>query len=386
MKHLATIWSGLLVCSCVVPMASAANVLKPVSLPFADGKLVGASFSPDSSRLAIIRTVAAPGGGQRHVLQIVEMKSGLELTEADVLTDEPVDLAMNAHLISYSSDGRYLLVAARGSDVLSILDAATLRTLKRVALHPETDSRITLGEGHRYFRGVISLTASAKGNVFGVLTHDELQGNEAFVGSFSSGQSIKGWSLGKGRVASQLRQTSLSLNQDGSNAVVSVLPDENRLPKAFNNLRLYNSRTGKMMTSVRTKGLIGQVMLLSGNSVLAASIDTPSLLSKNICIEKWNLSSGKLGGQFCDGGRNVSATLSAAPSADRVVGFASQIHKSIEGQVYTASGRLDVWDMRSGNLVASSDEIPHFVSSVQISANGEWVLADQVLLQLNATR
>jgi hypothetical protein len=235
----------------------------------------------------------------------------------------------------------------------------------------------------RYFRGVISLTASAKGNVFGVLTHDELQGNEAFVGSFSSGQIIKAWSLGKGRVASQLGQTSLSLNEDGSSAVVSVLPDENRLPKVFSNLHLYNSRTGEMMTSVRTNGLVGQIMLLSGNNVLAASIDTPGLFSKKACIEKWSLSSGKLDGQFCDEGRNVSAALSAAPSADRVVGFASQIHKSIEGQVYAASGRVDVWDMRSGNLVASSDEIPHFVSSVQISANGEWVLADQVLLQLS---
>jgi hypothetical protein len=69
--------------------------------------------------------------------------------------------------------------------------------------------------------------------------------------------------------------------------------------------------------------------------------------------------------------------------AERVVGFASQIHKSIEGHVYAASGRVDVWNTKSGSLIASSDEIPHFVSSVQISANGEWVLADQVLLQLS---
>lgn len=189
MKRLAMIWSGVLACSSVVPMASAANVLKPVTLPSANGKLAGAAFSPDSNRLAIIRNVVAPGGGQRHVLQIVDMKSRQELTEADVLNDEPADLAINAHLIAYSSDGRFLLVAARGSDVLSILDAATLRTLKRVALHPEVDSRVTLTKGHRYFRGVISLTASA--DVFGVLTHDELQGNEAFIGSFSSGRSSK---------------------------------------------------------------------------------------------------------------------------------------------------------------------------------------------------
>jgi hypothetical protein len=84
------------------------------------------------------------------------------------------------------------------------------------------------------------------------------------------------------------------------------------------------------------------------------------------------------------GSKNWNGWPSAQlPRQSGVVGFASQIHKSIEGQVRAASGRVDVWDMRSGNLVASSDEIPHFVSSVQISANGEWVLAEQVLLHLS---
>jgi hypothetical protein len=92
--------------------------------------------------------------------------------------------------------------------------------------------------------------------VFGVLTHDELQGNEVFVGSFSSGQIIKGWSLGKGRTATQLGQTALSLSEDGSRTAVTVLPDGNSLPKGFNNLRLYNSSSGDMVKSIRTDGRV----------------------------------------------------------------------------------------------------------------------------------
>ena len=57
-----------------------------------------------------------------------------------------------------------------------------------------------------------------------------MQGEEVFIGSFSSGQIVKSWSLGKGRMATQLGQVSLSLSDDGSNAVVSSLPDENKLP------------------------------------------------------------------------------------------------------------------------------------------------------------
>jgi hypothetical protein len=379
MKRLGVVWPVILACLFAVRTVSAANVMKLVALPAAEGRLVGAAFSPDSSRLAVVRNIA----GQQNVLQIVDLKSGQEVAHANVLDTERADLATSAHFVEYSPDGHYLLLATKGSDVLSIIDANTLRTLKRIALHPEQDSRIALGQGHRYFRGVISLAGSARGDVFGVLTHDELEGNEVFVGSFSSGQIIKSWSLGKGRTATQLGQTSLSLSEDGSRTAITVLPDSNSLPKGFKNLRLYSSSGGDIVKSIRTDGLIGQIMLLPGENVLASRIDMPGLFSKKACIERWNLDSGSLGSQFCDQGRNVSVALGASVAAGRVVGFASEIRKSIEGQVYAASGRVDVWDMKSGNIVASSDEIPRLVSYLQVSANGEWVIADQMLFQIS---
>jgi hypothetical protein len=278
------------------------------------------------------------------------------------------------------------LLATKGSDVLSIIDATTLKILKRIALHPEANSRISLGQGHRYFRGVVSLAVSSKGNVFGVLTHDELQGNEAFVGSFSSGKIIKSWSLGKGRTATQLGQTSLSLSEDGSRTAVSVVPDENSLPRSFNNLRLHNSTSGDSVKSIRTDGLVGQIILLPGENILASRIDTPGLFSKKTCIEKWNLSAGTLDSRFCDKGRTVSVALAASLATGRVVGFASQIHKSIEGPVYAASGRVDVWDLKSGSLIASSADAPQLVPSLRVSSNAEWVMADQMLLQLSTAR
>jgi hypothetical protein len=360
-----------------------ASQMKPVKLPSADGKLLGAAFSPDSSHIAIIRKVAKPKTGQRLVLQIVELKSLQEVGRRDVLGDEAAGLTTNVHLIGYSSDGSYLLLATRGSDLLTIIDAATLHIVKQIALHPETDARTSLGQGHRLFRGVVSLSVSAKGNVFGVLAHDEMQGgNELFIGSFSSGRIVKSWSLGRGRIATQLGQVSLSVSEDGSNAVVTLLPEENRLPKRFNNVRLFRSTSGELLKSMRTDELVGQVALLPNSEVLAARIDTPGLFAKTACLERWNLNSGSLENQFCDEGRNVSAVLSVTLAADRVVGFGSKMHKSIEGQIYSASGRVDVWDLKSGVLVASSDEMPHFVSSVLISNNGEWLLADQELLQL----
>jgi hypothetical protein len=384
MKRLEAVRNGILVCIFAVRMASAAVVMKQIALPTAEGSIVASAFSPDSNRVAVLRKVAVPNAvAPQYAMQIVELRSGQEVTRAEVLNGERPDLATNAHFVMYSPDGRYLLLATRGSDVLSIIDASTLQPRNRIALHPVADSRTPLGQGHRYFSGVVSVASSSKGDSFGVLTHDELQGNEAFVGSFSSGQITKGWSLGRGRTATQLGQVSLALNDDGSMATISVLPDGNGLPKTFNNLRLYHSSNGEMVKSLRTDGLIGQIMLLPGGTVLGARIDTPGLFSKKSCIERWSISSGTLDGQFCDPERTVSAALAASSVAGRVVGFGSQIRKSIEWQVYSATGRVDVWDMKSGNLIASSAEIPHFVPFLQISANGEWIMTDQMLMQLS---
>jgi hypothetical protein len=239
-------------------------------------------------------------------------------------------------------------------------------------------------ETHRYPREVVSLERSARGDLFGVLTNKLYGDEEVFVGSFSSGQILKSWSLGSGRSSgSLLAAVSLSLNEDGSSLIVPVLPPGNSLPKGLYNLHLFDSRSGAMVKSVRTSRLVGQVVLLADNNVLAAPIDAPGLFSKKLCIERWSLNSAGLEGQFCDQGRNVFGPLSAAPAAGRVVGFASRPRKDLEGYVYAAPGRVDVWDIASGDLIASSDEFPSFVPSIRISADGEWILADQVLLQLS---
>ena len=386
MTSLKVIRYGILGCVVAVRMASAAVVIKQVTLPNAEGTVVAFAFSPDSNRVAVLRKIAVPNAGTpQYVMQIVELASGQEATHAEVLNGERPDLATKAHFVMYSPDGRSLLLATRGSDVLSIIDSNTLQPRKRIALHSEADARTPLGQGHRYFSGVVSLAGSSKGDSFGVLTHDELQGNEAFIGSFSTGQITRGWNLGKGRTATQLGQVSISLNDDGSMAAVSVLPHGSSLPKTFNNLRLYHSSDGELVKSFRTEGLIGQLMLLPGGTVLGARIDTPGLFSKKTCIERWNTGSGTQEGQFCDSERTVSVALAASSVAGRVVGFGSQIRKSIEGQVYAATGGVDVWDMKSGNLIGSSAEIPRFLPSLQMSADGEWVMADQMLMQLSTT-
>jgi WD40 repeat protein len=367
-------------------LAHAAEVLKRAALPDAEGAVVGASFSPDGDRLAILRHVVSTGVTvNRYTLQTVDLRNGQELFHRDVLEGEPPEQASASHFLRYSSDGHHLLLATRGSDVLMLFDANKLQSITRIVLHPEVESRKSLSRhGNRYFRGVVSLAVASKAGIFAVLTHDELNENEVFIGSFSSGQIFNSWRLGQGRTSTQLGHSTVSLSADGSRVAVSVLPEGNRLPRDFRNVRLYSTTTGEVVNAMRMNGLTGEIVLLPEDKILAARIDTPGFFSKKACIETWSFNTGKLLGSYCDEGRNVGVALGVSLTPETsalVVGFASTLRKDLEGQVYRVSGRVDVWD-ESGKLIAYSEEIPRLVSSVQISPDGCWLLVDEMLFHI----
>jgi hypothetical protein len=372
-----------LVLACQV--AYGAVMLKAVTLPSAEGTIVGTGFSPDSSRIAIARYIFDRDTSvARYTIQIVDLKSGHEVSQAGLPNEDSSYTAASPHFIMYSSDGRYLLLATTGSDVLLILDAIKLQVLTRIVLYPETHDRRRLsGEGNRNFQGAVRVAVASNAELFAVLTRNQQADvNEIFIGSFSSRQIIRNWILGYGRDQTELGQTSLSLSEDGSRTAVSAVPPNgHHLPKDFNNLRVYKSESGELIEAVRTDGLVGQMALILDDGVIMSRIDTPGLFSKALCIEKWNLSTKALTTDFCDPGRHV-LFLGTSSAAGRVAGFACKIHKNIEGNVYSLPGRIDVWDMKSGALIAFSEEFPNAFSDIQISPNGSWLSANQMLWQI----
>lgn len=369
------------VLGCLLACRTGAAVLRPVDLPPRAGKVVGAAFSPDSRHLVIIRDQSI--AESHHTLEIIGLASGDE-QHADVLKDERLAISGSRHFIDYSPDGRYLVLATVGSDVLSIIDTASLRCLHEVSLHPVPDSRVSLSQGHRHFRGVISVTASSSANVFGVLSHDDELGNEIFICSFPSGQVVKTWEVGDFRVAGPLGFVSVALSADGSQLAVPIAPGENKALKVLNGVRIYDTGNGRSVRSFKTSDPVGRLALTSANTLFTTRLTVPGVFSRKACIERWDLKTVDVDGQFCDKGHNVFLPIAAAPGPGLLAGFASSVHRDMEGDVYSGSGWIDVWDIRSNALLASSTEIHPFVSFIRISANGEWVIADQNLFHLFA--
>ena len=388
MRHFRTFLRSSLAFVFASQLAHGAVTLKTASLPSAEGTIVGTGFSPDSSRIAVTRYIFdRDASTARHTIQIVDLKSGHEVSQAGLPNEDSSYTAASPHFIMYSSDGRYLLLATTGSDVLLILDAIKLQVLARIVLYPEAHNRRRLsGEGNRNFQGTVRVAVASNADLFGVLTHDgPADVNEIFIGSFSSGQITRKWSVGQGRSLGGLGRISLSLSEDGLRTVVSVAPpNRDHPPKDFNNIRLYDSKSGQLLEAIRTNSLVGPIALMPGDSIIASRIDTPGVFSKKLCIEKWNLGAAALTKSFCDSGRHV-ISLGMSPNANLIAGFACQIHRDIEGNVYSVPGRIDVWDTKSGTLIAFSEELSHLApTEIQISPDGSWLFANQILMQIGS--
>ncbi len=182
------------------------------------GKVLGGAFSPDSKSLAIV--VHLKNSETQFVLRTIDLTSMVP-SAVTASFSERVELSASVHLLQYSFDGRYLLLATRGSDEIEIVEAATLHPIKRVLLHPQLDARTTNGFGHRHFFGVVSMLATSPNrNLFALLTHDELRGDEVFVGSFSSNEIVSTWPLGTRRAETSLGQVSLAFGAHGSDLFV----------------------------------------------------------------------------------------------------------------------------------------------------------------------
>jgi hypothetical protein len=374
----------VLACQLAQVAAQAATKLQLVPLPDAQGTIVGTAFSPDSSQIAILRHFNGPStSGARHTIQVVDLKSGHEVSQGELPNGSSSDTIMSTHFLVYSFDGRRLLLGASGTDDLLILDTVNLQVSNRVALHPEKQLRRSLSEGNRYFQGIVSVAVALNADVFGALTHDEQGINEIFVGSLSSGQISNSWGLGHGPTFGALGRTSLSFSDDGARLAVSLLPNEYKLSKDFLNVRVYSSE-GRELMGIRTDGLTGYVELLPNGSLLTSRIDTPGLFSKKLCIEKWNLSTKAIVGRFCDPGRHI-ISLGVSNSHRLAAGSACQIRKDLEGNVLAFPGRVDVWNTESGTLAASSDDFPSLgPGDIQISSNGIWLFAGQMLFQIES--
>lgn len=374
-------WLWTLLLSAVAwHLTFASGSLKRVALPLSQGKVLGMALGPEG-RVAILTyapesTIAPP----RYTIDIIDLRKGQEISRAGITLSDPADLLAKPHLLKYSGDGRYVIIGTAGSDTLDIIDATRPQSKIRITLHQQSESRRSLSKG-RYFRGIVTVAVAPKGPLFGVLTHDELDGNEIFVGSFDLGRITKSWNIGRGRTSTQLGHAGLSFSNDGSSIAVSILPSSNTVPKGFDNIRVFNTDTGELVTSMRTGSIAGEIMQLPGNNFLISRIDTHGIFGSNACIEEWNLRTQELVAKYCDKGRDVEGAFGVSFGPLRIVGCAYHLHKDLEGQVYAASGTINVWD-QSATLVARSEPIRGLMSGVGISEDGSWIVANGLVFKL----
>ena len=121
MRRLTLIRFGILGWIFAVRMATASVEIKQITLPSAEGSVVASAFSPDSSRIAVLRKVGVPNAvAPQYAMQIVELASGQEVTHGEVLnggTPRVGDECALRHVL-----GRWKVSFARDTRVGRVVD------------------------------------------------------------------------------------------------------------------------------------------------------------------------------------------------------------------------------------------------------------------------
>ena len=359
------------------------KLMEPVALPPSPGRVIATAFSPDSRSVALVRSVSAESAENQKsappvhlTLQIMNLATAEETAKAAIPNKVEREEAFQRHFLYYSADGKHLLFSAAGSDQITLLDAETFLVVRTISLKPSDASHAAAG-----FHGIATIAPAANANVFAILRHDEGSEDEVMIASFDTGEIVKSWPLGRLRLATKLGQASVAMSGDGKQVALSVLPDANKLPKGFKNLRLYNAESGDLIKSIRTRGPVGPLAVLGKEHILAARIDLPGLFSRSNCVERWDMNSARLSARYCAVKLNAIA-VDATTSAGRAAGYVGRWHQASDGNYYLHHGRVEVWSLNNAAPVAS---LGPFLGNglVKISPDGKWILAEQVLVHVD---
>jgi WD40 repeat protein len=353
-----------------------------------------AAFSPDDRLLAAIASKGFEGKEGAEIteeVQIWDFRSGKLIAEK-VLSRRPASTVAQQHpdqgaaLYGRTHSGSELLLYRDGH--LMLLDAATLDQIRQIDLGKSDRPEFPpTSASHSFMEEV---TTDGNGNRAAVLLQWSTGGGELRVYNLNSGDLIRKWAYQDLRGKSDRSEDfgGADISPDGRQVAVSIIPfvfGEGELRASDRNVFVLDVDSGHTLASINTGYPAGEVRF--------APVDPPSLLtvsadnfdrsrSHNDTIKVWDLQNGKLLSELASPPEGVHFQLQVSSDGRIVMGytgletFAGHWWLLQEEYGFVAYNRFSLWDLKTGQIIASSPEIPPSQSHRQflLSPKGDVVL------------
>jgi WD40 repeat protein len=354
-----------------------------------------AAFSPDDRLLAVIASKGFQGKEGTEIteeVQIWDFRSGKLIAEK-VLSRRPLSTVTQQHpdqgaaLYGYTHSGSELLLYRDGH--LMLLDAATLDQIREIDLGMSSWPKFPPSWASRSFLEEVTMDGNGR-RVAVLLQWGTGGGGELRVYNLNSGDLIRKWAYQdlRGKRDRSEDFGGADISPDGRQVAVSIIPfgfGEGELHASDRNVFVLDVDSGHTVASINTDYPAGEVRF--------APVDPPSLLtvsadnfdrgrSRKDTIKVWDPQNGKLLSGLARPPEGVHFQLQVSSDGRIVMGytglerFTGHWWLLQEEYGFVAYNRFSLWDLKTGQIIASSPEIPPSQSHRQflLSPKGDVVL------------
>jgi WD40 repeat protein len=387
------VWAALLVFLCSLPCAINARAqgnsspqLSTFQIPLPPGLAVGgAALSPDGERVAVafVPHRRALADQQDIVVSVRIWNVGthepigsrqVSLRRADAsLAVRESNVGTFVH---YCENGWGIMVADP-SGTLSYLNPQTLEILHT------TPTNIDVDPSGRRWKAVCAVNGrravvTTFGGLAGPAGHKKTNDTVRIrVFDLSSGALLREWNLENSPPFGDV-----AISPSGDQIAVSYVATNSLTgrPEAIPNLELFNVNTGEVTLRLKTGHLPGGISFVGETRVATADTNSPGLFWKPE-IKAWDTSNGKLVREFGDPEVGARRRVGASSDGNVILGYIPHetLKNGTKTEDWTVEARFRLWDVTTGQTIATSPLLPPNRSSVftlglDVSANGRAVI------------
>lgn len=348
-----------------------------------------ADISPDSRFVAVEASKGSKQGQSVDVVEEIQVWNfrDSKLVASRILAqekfDNPSDISNDRGFVRYAEVGARIIVYQGGH--LFLLDSNTLHPLQDIDLGKSTWPHVP-PRWSTHSR-VADVETDASATRAAVLLSWGTGGGELRIYDLISGTLVRKWSFETGFPGRE----PISIDPRGHLVAVSLLlfsPGERLLRSKERNVLIFDIDSGKTTTAINTGYIAGAIAFASSEALLTVSLNPEQRYFSKDTLKIWNLRTGSLIRQISSPPGGIHDSVGV--SADGRIGFGyvglekKDNHWWQETDYKIIYQRLRLWDLATGNVIATTPDILPIVPgglNFRLSLKG-----DVVLIYLVATR
>lgn len=321
--------------------------------------LFGADISPDGRYIAVDATKGATERGGINLTEEIQIWEWREvrLVNHKILStkwlSDPNDYVRGERFVRYSQKEKKIVICRNGH--LQSFDSESLLEINDIDLGGADWPKFSRSSAALSYVADVEIDQSAHRAAV-LLAWGPYGGGQLRIYDLALGKLVRQWQFEKVGFPDR---GPISLDSDGRRVAIAVLPfspGERRLRPTERNVSVLEIDSGEIRASINTGYIAGAVCLARNNTLLSVSLNPDVKRFRHDTLKIWSSENGSLIRELRSEPEGVHDSLHLSSDGRLALGYIGLEKHSGDSNVTTYQ-RLRIWDLPSGEIVATSPDL-----------------------------